>query len=208
MVRKIFQGRRKFLTIPLLAVLSLYFLPFAIGIALALLALKYIPQKFAKYAVIGVIALFTLPAGTGWVMGMTGEGTTPESEQEEVAGTTTVQDTPTPTAIPESTAKPTPSPTQTPTAIPTQTPIIPTPTPTRYIPPTAKPTVYVPPPAQQNNSAPATSNGGYSCNCSKTCTQISSCAEAQYQLNVCGCSVRDGDKDGIACDAGPLHCQN
>ncbi len=41
----------------------------------------------------------------------------------------------------------------------------------------------------------------YTCNCSKTCPQMSSCAEAQYQLNVCGCSKRDADKDGIACDA-------
>jgi len=41
----------------------------------------------------------------------------------------------------------------------------------------------------------------YTCNCSKTCTQMSSCKEAQYQLDVCGCSARDGDKDGIACDS-------
>lgn len=52
------------------------------------------------------------------------------------------------------------------------------------------------------------SGGTYACNCSKTCTQISSCAEAQYQLNVCGCGQRDGDDDGIACDGAPLHCQN
>lgn len=45
------------------------------------------------------------------------------------------------------------------------------------------------------------SGGSYSCNCSKTCPQMSSCAEAQYQLNTCGCSRRDADHDGIACDA-------
>lgn len=44
-------------------------------------------------------------------------------------------------------------------------------------------------------------SGGYTCNCSKTCPQMSSCEEAQYQLNVCGCKARDADKDGIACDA-------
>jgi len=43
--------------------------------------------------------------------------------------------------------------------------------------------------------------GSYACNCSKTCSQMSSCAEAQYQLNVCGCSARDADGDGIACDS-------
>lgn len=35
----------------------------------------------------------------------------------------------------------------------------------------------------------------------KPCAQMSSCAEAQYQLNVCGCSKRDADKDGVACDS-------
>lgn len=44
----------------------------------------------------------------------------------------------------------------------------------------------------------------WACDCSKTCPQMSSCAEAQYQLNVCGCSARDGDKDGVACD---VDCQ-
>lgn len=47
----------------------------------------------------------------------------------------------------------------------------------------------------------------YTCNCSKSCSEISTCAEAQYQLNICGCSARDGDKDGIACDGAPLVCQ-
>lgn len=39
------------------------------------------------------------------------------------------------------------------------------------------------------------------CDCSKTCPNISTCEEAQYQLNTCGCTVRDADHDGIACDA-------
>lgn len=43
-------------------------------------------------------------------------------------------------------------------------------------------------------------SGDYTCNCSKTCPNMS-CTEAQYQLNVCGCSARDADKDGIACDS-------
>jgi hypothetical protein len=41
----------------------------------------------------------------------------------------------------------------------------------------------------------------YVCNCAKTCPEISTCEEAQYQLNTCGCTVRDADHDGIACDA-------
>lgn len=39
------------------------------------------------------------------------------------------------------------------------------------------------------------------CDCSKTCPNVSTCEEAQYQLNTCGCTVRDADNDGIACDA-------
>lgn len=50
----------------------------------------------------------------------------------------------------------------------------------------------------QNQQTP--DSGSYVCNCSKTCPNLS-CDEAQYQLNVCGCSQRDADDDGIACDA-------
>ncbi|MCX6793554.1 MAG: thermonuclease family protein [Candidatus Gottesmanbacteria bacterium] len=52
-----------------------------------------------------------------------------------------------------------------------------------------------------SNTQPGAGTGSYTCNCSKTCAQMSSCAEAQYQLNVCGCSARDADKDGTACDS-------
>jgi micrococcal nuclease len=54
---------------------------------------------------------------------------------------------------------------------------------------------------QGDGTQPGEDNGTYVCNCSKTCSQMSSCTEAQYQLNVCGCSKRDADKDGIACDS-------
>lgn len=43
--------------------------------------------------------------------------------------------------------------------------------------------------------------GSFVCDCSKSCAKMSSCSEAQYQLKVCGCSARDGDGDGIACDS-------
>ncbi|MFH1187205.1 MAG: thermonuclease family protein, partial [Candidatus Levyibacteriota bacterium] len=54
----------------------------------------------------------------------------------------------------------------------------------------------------KNSVAPVQqpSNGSYVCNCSKSCSVISSCEEAYYQLNTCGCSIRDGDKDGIPCE--------
>ena len=116
----------------------------------------------------------------------------------------TVTPTATPTAILTPTATPTiestntPTPTATPTLKPTLAPIyriIVTPTPApvkiqqRYI------------PVQQGS-------GSWPCNCGLTCTQISSCVQAQYLLNSCGCSARDADHDGIACDSAPLHCQN
>lgn len=58
---------------------------------------------------------------------------------------------------------------------------------TNYVPTTTTQTV--------NNTG-----GAYTCNCSKTCPNMS-CSEAQYQLNTCGCSARDADDDGIACDS-------
>ena len=57
-------------------------------------------------------------------------------------------------------------------------------------------------PIQKTQPPPQTSNSGeYSCSCSKTCTEMSSCDEAYYQLNQCGCSKRDGDKDGVPCES-------
>lgn len=45
-----------------------------------------------------------------------------------------------------------------------------------------------------------TPSPSYVCDCSKTCPQMSSCEEAYYQLNKCGCSQRDGDNDGVPCE--------
>jgi endonuclease YncB( thermonuclease family) len=44
------------------------------------------------------------------------------------------------------------------------------------------------------------SSGSYTCDCKKTCPNMS-CSEAQYQLKSCGCSARDNDGDGMACDS-------
>lgn len=73
----------------------------------------------------------------------------------------------------------------------------PTPTPTKTTINTPLPTAV----QIQTQPAPANNSGGYTCNCSKTCTQISSCEEAYFQLNQCGCSARDGDKDGVPCES-------
>ena len=43
-------------------------------------------------------------------------------------------------------------------------------------------------------------DNGFSC-ARKTCKQISSCAEARYQLNQCGNSKLDRDGDGVPCES-------
>ena len=60
---------------------------------------------------------------------------------------------------------------------------------------------YIVPVVPTTATNPNTAEAKYACNCKKTCAQMSSCQEAQYQLNVCGCSARDADKDGVACDS-------
>lgn len=59
-------------------------------------------------------------------------------------------------------------------------------------------------PGQSPASVPQSQGpvGAYTCDCSKTCQQISTCEEAYYQLNTCGCKQRDSDNppDGIPCE--------
>ena len=43
-------------------------------------------------------------------------------------------------------------------------------------------------------------NEGWSCSYRPYCTQISSCAEANYYYRQCGISRLDGDNDGIPCE--------
>lgn len=106
---------------------------------------------------------------------------TPTNEVEQAQATPT----------PSPTVTPTPQPTPTQTVVVTPTPII-TPIPT-----TQTNSTYVAPVAAPVQKS---SGGGYSCNCSKTCGQMSSCEEAYYQLNTCGCSKRDGNNDGVPCE--------
>ena len=44
-------------------------------------------------------------------------------------------------------------------------------------------------------------NSAFVCDCKKSCTNISSCEEAYFQLNNCGCSKRDSDEDGVPCES-------
>lgn len=53
----------------------------------------------------------------------------------------------------------------------------------------------------KQTTVPPISVDNYSCNCSKTCTNMDSCEEAYFQLNNCGCFARDGDDDGVPCES-------
>jgi hypothetical protein len=59
------------------------------------------------------------------------------------------------------------------------------------------PPVYVPAQNQSNVS----SSGQYTCNLDKTCTQMNSCEEVNFQFITCGNDDLDADNDGYACDA-------
>lgn len=148
-------------------------------------------------AVLFVLIAVTAPAPTK-------DSSSADQTQNTIAPTQTVEVSEKPTIAPISQA-PSPTPTPTSTPVPTKKP---TPVPTKIVTPTATKVPLAYPtstPAPQKNNE---TGGAWVCDCSKTCPNISSCAEAQYLLNSCGCSARDGDNDGIACDGAPLRCQN
>lgn len=42
---------------------------------------------------------------------------------------------------------------------------------------------------------------GYSCSTRKDCSQMTSCAEARFQLEQCGNTRLDGNGDGVTCES-------
>jgi len=98
-----------------------------------------------------------------------------------------------------------PTPSKTPTIIPRPTPTL-TQVSTIILKPTTLPSTSIPqvpiyiPPTQVLQQVPLSNSGGFSCNCSKVCGAMASCEEAYFQLSTCGCSVRDGDHDGVPCE--------
>ena len=219
--------KHKKIIIPIAVFLGLLLWPLAIGMLIAWLIYKYIEHKKFKYAFIAVMLVSTFLINTVWTKTLFSPSSYKNpspSSSEETKGiqTSVVNSSPTSTPTPTLTLTPTPSPTPTSTPLPT-----PSPSPAKSI--EVKVDVVTPPkpavavtaitttqPVQQiqqsqpvvPQQAPAINTGGsYTCDCSKTCPEISSCAEAQYQLNSCGCRQRDADHDGIACDSSPLNCQ-
>ena len=288
-IKKLFKGNKKFLTIPVVALLGLFFLPITILLLIGWLIYAKVGNKKIKFAGLSLVGLFVLFFGAAYISALTNP-TPPKPSQEVKSEATQASSTPSPTSTqkPENLVKVT-------RVIDGDTIEIEGGQRVRYIGMDTPETytcyysestsrnkelvegkiislekdvgekdrygrllryvyvgdilvnevlvkegyaqVYTYPPdvkynerflaaqkeARENNkglwsacqatptptSKPATSitptqqpttGGSYVCNCSKTCPQMSSCAEAQYQLNVCGCSARDADKDGIACD--------
>ncbi|MDD2822811.1 MAG: thermonuclease family protein [Candidatus Daviesbacteria bacterium] len=110
-MKKLFEGKRKLITIPLVGILALAFFPFAIGLGLGWLVYKKVSKPKLKYSLLAVIALFTIFFGSAWVSAVNSPSNTKTNEQAQV--------TPTPEAqtaaveVKESTPTATPSPADT-----------------------------------------------------------------------------------------------
>ncbi len=216
-MKKIFKGKKRFITIPIAIIVGLFLLPLTILFFITWLVNSKISNKIVKNTSFSIIGILALLFSSAYAVGITNPSTQKPDNKEQT--TTTVKTateenkitlTPTlaptkiltPTITPKPTKKPTP--TLKPTKIPTST-IRLTSTPIPTIRPTAIPVIKISTPIPTQTQQPSQ---GFICNCSKACTEISSCAEAQFQLNTCGCKQRDNDNDGIACDKAPLLCEN
>ena len=205
MVRELFRGKKKFVSIPALIVGIIYAWPILIGGAFARLTYKFIPFTKLKIALVAVIALFSLPIGVTWASVMVTPAPV-ETEQKIDSVPTVAQPTTIPTKKEEPTATPSaisfptkiPAPTTKPRALPTRVP-------TKYVAPTranvhpiSKPTVYVAPVVQPVSQE--TYSGG-----DKDCGDFSSHAEAQAFFLANGGPASDPhrldrDNDGLACE--------
>jgi hypothetical protein len=55
-------------------------------------------------------------------------------------------------------------------------------------------------PGRAGAPVPSSSAADLSCGSKRSCTQMSSCAEAQFYFRQCGLSRLDGDRDGVPCE--------
>lgn len=99
-MKKIFEGRKKFISIPIVVILSLTFFPIAIGLGLGWIVYKKIGNKKLKYSVLVIIALFTLLFGGVWVSAMTSSSGAEQKQKQVILVTPTPTLTPTPTSTP------------------------------------------------------------------------------------------------------------
>ena len=90
-MKKLFEGKRKLISIPVIGILSLAFFPIAIGLGLGWLVYKKVGSPKLKYSILTVISLLTLFFGSAWVSAMNSPSKI-EKKQEQV-----IQVIPTPT---------------------------------------------------------------------------------------------------------------
>lgn len=194
MRNRLFSGKRKFISIPLILVLAFPLLPFLVGLPIAWLTHKRVGDNKLRYGLLALILVPTLFIGSIWVVAVVSppkaqEATTPsestnipEVKSVETSATPENSPTPTPTETPTMTVTPNPTKTPTPTAKLT-------PKPTTTVKPTAKPTT-----STSNSSA------------DKDCKDFATHAAAQAYFNSKGGSKTnnvdnlDSDGDGIACE--------
>lgn len=187
------KGRKKFITIPIVIVVGLFFLPLTILFLITWLVNSKVSNKRVKNASFSVIGVLALLFGSVYAVGIINPSTQTEEIKEQTTTTTK--------AIVEKnkiTSTPTLTPTKTPTLTITPKPTKkPTPTikPTKILTPTIKPTsTPIPTQAQQPSQ-------GFTCIGKTTCGEMTSCEEAYFYLNICGVSGLDRDKDGIPCES-------
>jgi len=116
-MKKLFNGKKKIIIIPLFIILFLYFIPFVIGGAITYFIYKKINNKLLKYTGLTIVILFTLFFQNTWisVLNSTGNQVTEKSAQQSTSSSPTIIITTTtkPTLIVEEILPPTQTPTPT-----------------------------------------------------------------------------------------------
>ncbi len=82
-VKKLFSGKKKFLTIPIASVLGFTVLPFLVGGLLVWLSYKKIGNIKLRFTALAVVTLITLFFGSAWVAGLTSPSE-PKPQTEQV----------------------------------------------------------------------------------------------------------------------------
>ncbi len=91
--KNLFSGRKKFVTIPVAALLGLFFLPVTIGILLIYFSNKKIRLKPLRYSIVGILSLITLFFGTAYVAAFVSPST-PKQETKEPEAVISTSPTP------------------------------------------------------------------------------------------------------------------
>jgi len=90
-MKRLFEGKRKLITIPLIGILSLALFPFAIGLGAGWLVYKKVGNPKIKYSLLAMIALFTLFVGSAWVSAVNSPSTPEQKQTAEITPTPQTQ---------------------------------------------------------------------------------------------------------------------